>query len=78
MRIHGELPNQRQKLSEDLRVAGTDVAGFKPFFAACEVGDQAARFENDETAGGDIPGLEAEFPEAVVAAAGDPAEVKRR
>ena len=78
MRLHRELPNQRQKLSENLWVAGTDVPGFKPFFAAREVGDQAARFENNETAGGDIPGLEAEFPEAVVAAAGYPAEVKRR
>ena len=59
LRIHGELPNQRQKPErKSLGIAGADVPGFKPFFAAREVGDQTARFENDETAGGDIPGLE--------------------
>lgn len=40
-------------------------------------GDEAARFEDHQAAGGDVPLAEAGLPEAVVAAGGHPGEVKR-
>ena len=49
------------------RVAGYDVAGILPGFAAIHVADIAACFPDEQGAGGDVPNFQAVFPETVQA-----------
>src|SRR5690606_20289992 len=63
---------------KDARIAGHYVAALEVPRPAGEVADYAARFLDQQQAGGHVPGGEADFPEAVVAAAGDIGKVQRR
>ena len=44
--------------------------------AAGEIADAASCFDDEQRAGGDIPGIEPDFPESVEAARGDIGEVE--
>ncbi len=54
----------------DEAVGGEEVAAEEVEGVAVDVGDLAAGFGEDEGAGGDVPGFEGEFEEAVEAAGG--------
>ena len=62
----------------DEAVGGEDLAAVEGELAAVEVGDAAAGFLEQQIAGGGVPGIEAELPVAVEAAAGDVGQVERR
>lgn len=67
--------NDLQHLREDFRGGGDDVAGVEKAFVADKVADECARLLRDQAAGGEIPGFQVHFPEAVVTAAAHVAEV---
>jgi hypothetical protein len=65
-----------QQLRKDFRVAGDQVAGLQVGFVAGKVADQAAGLGDQQRAAGDVPGRQAELPEAVEASAGDVGQVE--
>ena len=60
------------------RRAGDDVAALEVVAVAVKFADQAAGFAHEQRAGSDVPGVQTEFPEAVVAAGREPGQVERR
>ena len=82
------LPGGRHAISHKLPELRLDMRIARNKIVACRVtdqklragriGDRAARFAHDERAGGDVPGLQAQLPVAVVAAGSDPGEIERR
>src|SRR6188472_798058 len=58
-------------------IGGEDMAVLEDHRAAVEPAHPAARFLDDQAAGGEVPRFEAELEEAVVAAVGDPGEIER-
>src|SRR5690606_25633634 len=65
-----------QHLGEQLGRGGQHIAAFHPPLFAIEVGDQAARLEDQQTAGGQIPGLQIDSAESVEAAGCDIGQVE--
>ena len=65
-----------QHLCQHFGWGGYDVAAFEPAFVAAHIGYDAARFLYDQCAGGDIPGFEVEFEEAIEAAAGHGTQIE--
>ena len=72
-------PSMTASLSATCRcgLAAIDVAGVARILPA-GIGDEAASLAHQQHAGGQVPALQPELPEAVVAAGGDPGEVERR
>ncbi len=62
---------------EDLRVCRDHLAAVQVIAFAGQVADQAARLEHEQAPGGNVPGIEPDFPEAVVEARGDVGEIER-
>ena len=58
----------------DSRGASQNVAGLEVVFTTVKGTDQSAGFADDQRAGGQIPGLQSGFPEAVKSSAGDVAK----
>ena len=65
------------QLCEDLRVAREHVPGFQVAVLAFEVPDQPPRLGDQQGAGRDVPSLEAELEETVVATGRDVGQVER-
>src|ERR1051325_3176581 len=61
----------------DQAVGGERLLAVDGEFAAGKIRDDAAGLGDDERAGGDVPRLELQFPEAVEASRGDIAEIER-
>ena len=72
-----EWREQGNHLAKDLRAGGDDVALVQVLRLTTEFTDDAARFRDHQGAGGDIPGFQAFFVEAVQAAASDVGQVQR-
>ena len=58
--------------------AGEIFAALEAAVGAAVIGDEAARFLDQQHAGGRVPDVEVVFPEAVEPAGGDPGEIERR
>src|SRR5690242_1045208 len=67
-----------QQRRKDLRRRGSDVTRFEITTVALQVADEAAGLEDEQRAGGHVPGREAELPEGVEPSARDVREVERR
>ena len=65
-----------QHLREDLGGAAYDIPCLQVILAAGKIADQSARLRNQQTAGRHVPGHQAEFPEAVQAAAGHRSQIQ--
>ena len=82
LRLQGggvQAPRVRERRDEGLmdgRTGGDHGAVVKVEGLAGEAGDAAARFLDEEHAGGEVPGREADVPEAVVAAGRDVGELE--
>jgi hypothetical protein len=73
IRCENHFPHQRMQLA----VAGEYVAGLPEIFINLKTGDHAAGFAHEQAARGEIPRIQAIFPEAVEAAGSDVSQVER-
>src|SRR5579862_4963119 len=64
-------------LREHLRRRRDDLSAVKIVAFAGEIADQAAGLEHEQASGGDVPRVQADFPEAVVEARGDIRQIER-
>ena len=71
MRAH-----QLQQLGKHFRVSGDDIAGGQIIGLSGKIADQAARFGDQQCAGGHVPGRKAELPESVQASGRDIGQVE--
>ena len=72
------LADDMQHLGMNPQVAGDDIAVLQVTLITLEVGGDTARLLHQERTGRDVPGLEIELPEAVIAPRGDVGEIQRR
>src|SRR5690606_25074477 len=75
--LQADRGNQLDEGGEYLRVAGDDPLPEQVVRVAFEIPHQAAGLAHDQAAGGDVPGLESDLEESVVAAAACVAKVER-
>src|SRR5687767_2403272 len=72
------VPDNVQHLIVDVSVGGDEVRGRRIERRAVHSGDAAARFFDDEPAGGDVPWLQVLFPERLEAPRRHVTEIERR
>src|SRR4029434_2321864 len=70
--------DQLVQFAVQLAVAGQVFAALKAAVGTAIIGDETARFLDQQQARGRVPDVEIVFPEAVKATGRDPGEVKRR
>ena len=66
-----------QQLHEHLGGARHHIAGLQIIFLAGEIADQTARFQYQQTTGGNIPRIQTNLEESVGMAGGQPGQVER-
>ena len=71
-----ELAEFPHDLREDPRIRRDHLAAVEVLAVAGEVADEAARFEHEQAARRDVPGIEPDFPESVVEAGGDVRQIE--
>ena len=71
------LGDQFEHLRVEVRISCDDVTGFHKGLRIIEVRDQAAGLLYEQTARGEVPWLEPQFPEAVEASTGDVSKIER-